>query len=730
MPRGRAWEAAGALLAYVVVSVVWAAPVSLAPAERVFNLGDPLHLAWIMAWDAHQLIRDPLALHDANGFYPHPRSLTFGDHLLPEALLAAPVSWWTGNPVLASNLGLLLALALSAWSMYLLVRHLAGSGRAGFLAGLLYAFNGFTQQELPRIHVVSIQWWPLALLCLDRFVIQPTRGRAFLLGAALLLQSLSGSYYLVYTALFAPLWLLLAYLGAGRRPRLGELGLLLEAALPAVAIAAAVLWPYPGTLRQLGFEKSVAGGADLLHYLRPSAHNWLWGQTPWAWAQRAETPHFPGLVGLVAVAAGAVALFRGRISGGARTMGWIGLTTAACGLWLSLGPQVECGGVRLGSGPFLWLRSHVPLLRGMAGPERAGVLVLLGGATLAGIGFSRAMARWRGPVATGAFLCLCVLAPVEQWNRPRRTEIVPTGADLPEVYRWLAQDSRGPLLELPLYPEKSKTLWALYLYTSTAHWRPVPIGRSAFYPPGHDYLAWSVRDFPDGGSVRVLQELGIHTLVVHPLLWPEGQRADFLARLESMPGVRLRRQFPGIPPARFGRLGWGDERVYVLDPVGSPLSTPCAPASEIPRVDWTFSSTGITRPENVADGDRRTAWFTATPQRPRDHLEISLPQEETVAAVVLDLGYPYDEFPRDLRLLARSTTGPWESLPYADGGEERWETIERLLTDPLKASLVFRVPSRRLQRLRLVIRAAGADEAWPPWTIPELRLYRECRTPE
>jgi hypothetical protein len=44
-----------------------------------------------MAWDAHALVRQPLRLYDANAFHPYPRSLTFGDHLLPEAVMATPV---------------------------------------------------------------------------------------------------------------------------------------------------------------------------------------------------------------------------------------------------------------------------------------------------------------------------------------------------------------------------------------------------------------------------------------------------------------------------------------------------------------------------------------------------------------------------------------------------------------------------------------------------------------
>ena len=45
------------------------------------RLGDPLHLSYVMAWDAHQLVRRPTALFQSNSFHPYPRSLAFADHL-------------------------------------------------------------------------------------------------------------------------------------------------------------------------------------------------------------------------------------------------------------------------------------------------------------------------------------------------------------------------------------------------------------------------------------------------------------------------------------------------------------------------------------------------------------------------------------------------------------------------------------------------------------------------
>jgi hypothetical protein len=101
---------------------VWARPSSLAPLDTVPDAGDPLHLSYVMAWDAHQLVRRPWALFDSNSFHPYPRSLAFADHLTPEALMVAPVFWATGNAVLAFNVSVVVALALCGLTMFALVR--------------------------------------------------------------------------------------------------------------------------------------------------------------------------------------------------------------------------------------------------------------------------------------------------------------------------------------------------------------------------------------------------------------------------------------------------------------------------------------------------------------------------------------------------------------------------------------------------------------------------------
>jgi hypothetical protein len=716
---------AAAGLAYLALAVLWAAPSSLSPATVIPDVGDPLHLSWVMSWDAHQLVRRPWALFEANTFYPYHRSLAFGDHLLPEALMAAPVFYATGNAVLASNVAVLLALALSGLAMFLLVSEVLEAPGAAFLAGLAYAFNSFTRSEILRVQVLNIEWWPLAFLFLVRFVRDGRARDGCALVLFLLFEGLSGAYYLIYSALLAPFWIAIAYLVFARRPRGREVRILAVAALGAALVALPILLQYAIQLRSMGFEKPLREGVDVLSYVNPAASSFL-GRLRVLPAE-AGVPHFLGLFGVLLIACGAAAVLRPGVPPERRSLGLVALATCACGFLLSLGPDVVLGGHRLGPGPYALLYRFVPLARGMSSPNRAAVLVLLGGAVL--LGFGAAWARSVLPRALGsaALLVLGLLLPLEQWSPPTTGMRVPTGRDVPEAYRFLAAGDGSPMIDLPLYPDVAKRYWALYLYFSTYHWRPIPIGRTSFYPPAHDYLAWSLRGFPDDLSLGILEHLGIRTLVVHPFVWEDlGERARKLAILDSDPRLRLVKAFEDVPPGVPG-LQLGRERIYALVGGGTPPSPLCTPSEELPRGSWTLSGTGVTSPKRAVDGDRKTAWSTAAPQKPGDRLEVRFPAPEDVSALTIDLWYPHAEFPRNLVVFLQGEEGGLERVPYEDGPDVRNATIDALVSRPREATMVLRLKPARARAFRLMVGLRERDPAWAAFSVPEVHAYRECR---
>src|SRR6185436_4594739 len=122
--RGSRGSWAAAAL-YVALTFLLAYPLSVT-ANRTLPADDPDgHLfMWTLAWDTHAFVHQPLALFDANIFYPLRNTLGLSENLVGSAFIAAPVLWITGNPVLAVNVVSLLSCVLCGLGAYVLSRRL------------------------------------------------------------------------------------------------------------------------------------------------------------------------------------------------------------------------------------------------------------------------------------------------------------------------------------------------------------------------------------------------------------------------------------------------------------------------------------------------------------------------------------------------------------------------------------------------------------------------------
>src|SRR5207245_5739623 len=122
---------------------------------------------WTLAWDTHALRTDPLHLFDANTFYPARYSLALSEHKLGNVPFFAPVYLATGNPVLAHQATLLLTFVLAGLAMAAYALYWTGDRPTALAAGFLYAFAPYRLWQFGNLHVVSIQYLPLALLGVD-----------------------------------------------------------------------------------------------------------------------------------------------------------------------------------------------------------------------------------------------------------------------------------------------------------------------------------------------------------------------------------------------------------------------------------------------------------------------------------------------------------------------------------------------------------------------------------
>src|SRR5262245_346346 len=309
----RAWHAAAA---YTVLAFVVTWPLARGLGRDVpADLGDPVFVMWVLAWDCEQLLAilsgdfSRLAtFFDANIFHPAPLTLAYSEHFLAQAVQVLPIWALTGNPILCYNLLYLSTFVLSGLGMYLFVRELSGNPRAAFVAGVIFAFAPYRFPQSSHLQVLSSQWMPFALYGFRRYFdsidthAAPRGGRwRPLLGAAaaLVVQNLSCTYYLMFFSPFAAAYVLWEI---WRRRLWGRTRLWLQLATAAIVVGAVtvpLLLPYAMVQEQLQIARSRGElsmyAADVYSYATAVHEQILWGSTARVFP-KAEGDLFPGLI--------------------------------------------------------------------------------------------------------------------------------------------------------------------------------------------------------------------------------------------------------------------------------------------------------------------------------------------------------------------------------------------------------------------------------------------------
>lgn len=488
--------------------------------------GDAMLNEWIIAWVAHQLPRDPLHLFDANIFYPEPNTLAFSEHMFVQGVMGAPLIWAGLPTLLVYNLLIMAGLALTGWTMCLVVYRWTGDYWAAIVAGLLLAFNAHSLTRLPHLQAMHVEFLPLAVYALDRLFARPRIITAVGLGAAIALQALTSNYMLVSMAFAMTVAAAVRpaeWRGAGRG---GVFLLLLLAAALASVVLIPFLLPYlhaqqaQGLTRPLdarwlyeGSWRDYLATGSRLHFRAWSARFW----------SDSATALFPGFTPLLLTGVAALSGIAWRD----RTLRlWVAIGVA--GFLLSFGTGLPGYGL---------LYRIVPLLQGIRAPVRFGYLALVAIAALAGFGLawlnrSAWLSRGRRRLAFG--LVAAVLVTVETARLPIGYS---PGYQVPEVYRALALERPGAVVELPLPPPLVFDRNAPYMLNSMIRWWPLVNGYSGFRPESYQKRRVDLALFPADESIAVLRRLEVRYIVIHreefSHRWP-----DALERLDAARALR------------------------------------------------------------------------------------------------------------------------------------------------------------------------------------------------
>lgn len=490
------------MLAFAALAVIHTWPLATNPAHlsRVDN-ADMVLNAWAIAWDAHQMPRDPVHLFDANIFYPERHTLGYSEAMPVQGVMAMPVLAAGGSPILAYNLVLLGGFALTGWAFWLLVLRWTGSVPAAYVSGSLAAFNSHVLVRLPHLQTQHAEFVALALFALDALVTRRRVRQALLLGVAFALQALTSIYLMVFTC-----WML-AFATAGRagewlrwdRRRFVTL-LTLAAAVAALCLAPYLL-AYWEIHRLTGFERSIDDArrwsGTWMDYLSTGSRLYfpLFAER---YFNRTVTCTFPGFTALVLAA---VALARRDTCRDPRVrmcaVAAVGCAAAA------MAPQTPF---------FPALYTIIPLFRIVRVNAHLGQIVLLMLAVVAGFGALVLLRDRRRGSRMAIAVALVVLVNAEALRAPLDYE--PFGS-IPRVYDVLAREKHAVVVEFPLYEPSLFFGNVPYMLASTRYWHPLLNGYSGFRPGSYDETFAAAKDFPGASALVALKARGVTHVIVH-----------------------------------------------------------------------------------------------------------------------------------------------------------------------------------------------------------------------
>jgi len=723
---------------------------------------DPLMSAWILWWNAHHV---PFVGDWWNGlqFYPAADTLALSDHRVGLSLMASPIVWLGGSPILAYNIVLLLTFVLSALGAHALAFVLTRRHAAGIIAGLSFGFCPYRIAQIPHLEILASYWMPIALLALHRYIATDRANWLVVFALALWLQALSCSYYLFFFSVILLLWVVW-FVRPREWRRLRAIGL--AWAIGVLAILP-VLLQYRAILQRLGLSRGIDEieffSADITAVWRVAPSLAFWRTLPSP--IRPEGELFPGAVILVVIV---VALLQTtNIKAPTRTP-WrprqllFGCAAVAAIVAMS---AVVFGPWRIG-----W--NNVTLLS-VTKPEKP-LSVALACLTLGVLSGPRFVAAFRARSIFAFYLTAALVAWALSWGpSPRFLDRI---ALYKAPYAWLmilpgfhdglrvparfamvmmlmlaVAGALGLMRLLEHLPRHRFLRWTAIVavgivadgwmsgmpfaappipwsappgtdlrqisavlelplgdigkdtaafYRSMNHGRPVVNGLSGYFPPHYPVLQLALEEH-DERALEMLAARGPLLVVIDRRSDSEATWTSYLSRFAGATSV-----------------GSTDDRIFFLVPRTPRSAEPeLGSKLEIRRVS---ANTGQIGTPDMLDDDVSTQWSTDVPQNGGEEVTIELREHRCIAAVKLSMGTHNLEFPRDLVVEALADDNTWHAAWH---GRTAGLTTKAALADPRETPLMILIEPVQTDAIRL--RQVGRDGTWR-WSIAEMSLV-ECR---
>lgn len=525
------------LLGFAILTIAMTWPLLSPTAAVIPDSDDAYFSVWRLAWVAHQLLRDPAHLFDANIFYPATGTLAFSDAMLLVSAVGAPAIWLGVSAPFVHNLLVGAAILSSMWFAFLLVRDLTQSAGAAWIAAIIFGFAPYRIMHIGHLELEWMMFMPLGLWLLHRFAAKPAPARALAVGGAVAGQTLCSIYYGVFLSLYlAVAAIILIALRAPTRRRAAALTPLM--AIPLVAVLAIYGPPYSQSRQQHGprnVSEITRYSATPSDFLRVTPNNRLRGGAD-SGIVPDERTLYPGTATLILAAAA-----------------FVPPVAPSAGMYLALTAFSVDAALGMNGILFPLLHHVAPALTSLRAPARFGALVLLSLSVLAGYGAAKIIAA--RPRAASALAIIATLACViEFWSAPIRTRVneePPT-----EAHRMLSSMPPGTVVvEMPV--PRPDALWlyeTTYVIRSTHHWQPLVNGYSGFAPAEYLQTLDHLRGFPDQRSIDRLRVLGVRFVLLNRVFYTGEEFTELIGGLTGSPAF--------LPPRSFGD---GDNQIVVVE---------------------------------------------------------------------------------------------------------------------------------------------------------------------
>ncbi len=434
----------GILAACLGIAVILTWPLVLVFTTRICgDVGDPYQTLWGMRWirDAVVSLRNPFFTDRV--FHPNGATLVFQTFDLPSAVAMVPFWGWLPE-VAIYNTAVVLAVTITAYGMFRLVREQTGDVHAALAAGTIFAATPYQFAHLQgHLHLLAMGWLPLYLVHATRILQGRGSVREGLLGGLfLVLATFASWYHLLYALVLTPI-LALHGLIVHRDPLLSRRTIGAVFALGAVWLA--LVGPLVGAILAAraqdpitGSHEAVRFSADLYAFVFPNAAQ------RWSNAFGAHFQNWTGNSTENAAYVGYVVLMLATLGAWTNASARPFVVAAVVGAVLALGPRLQVDGHLVGGTlPYGHLERLLPLLSLAGVPVRFAYVTYLGLAVAAGFGLAHLRARaarFGRSMEIAALLVPLALVLVEYRPRPLITSAYPvpapmrSWADDPEIF--------------------------------------------------------------------------------------------------------------------------------------------------------------------------------------------------------------------------------------------------------------------------------------------------------